>query len=200
MFKGMLLTSKVAENFLGVDCLMTGDVCVCVICIFHDKSGDEMHFWVLNGGHSRISAAHTDLALYITWDGPEQLIKLECVWCVTNTHTHTHQTSKSFIPCAGSMRCSWCMWVLRSLSWLLVMSHYTIVTKWCVCDNMVAEHGTGKSPQPQTPHALESLVVIVLSREVKCVFHSRYGWWRRAVTFRNWPRLFLCVIVPSSPV
>lgn len=47
---GTLLTSKVADNFLGVGCLMTGGVSVCVICIFHDKPGDETHFRVLNGG------------------------------------------------------------------------------------------------------------------------------------------------------
>lgn len=91
MFWGTLLISEVTDNFLGVDCLMTGDACLCacVICIFHDKSGDEMHFWVLNLGHSKISAAHTDLALYMTWDRPEQLIK--CVWC----ETHNKQGNSS---------------------------------------------------------------------------------------------------------
>lgn len=87
MFWGMLLTSKVADNFLGVG------VCMFVICIFHDKSGDEMHFWVLNNGrHSKISATRTDLAPYMSCDGPEQFIKNECVWCVTQT------TSKEILP------------------------------------------------------------------------------------------------------
>lgn len=63
MFWGMLLTSKVAYNFL-IECLMTGNVLV--ICIFHDESGHEMHCQVPNGGHSRMSAAHRDLALYKT--------------------------------------------------------------------------------------------------------------------------------------
>lgn len=66
MVWGTLLTSKVPDNSFGVGCLMTGDVCVCLICIFHDKSGDDMHFQVLNGGRSKISATHMDLALVMT--------------------------------------------------------------------------------------------------------------------------------------
>lgn len=41
---------------------MPNDWGVRAICIF--QSGDEMHFQVLNGGHSTMSAAHTDLTLY----------------------------------------------------------------------------------------------------------------------------------------